>query len=100
VSRGGGGQSANGTAEWRTGALTRSLPDASAIESNSERVDFAPEILGRDYRRMQFAGGGIRRSSPSGEDARVFRSLSALTAAQEGQPAAPGAQNIQTPISP
>jgi hypothetical protein len=33
--------------------LTRSLPDASAIESNSERVDFAPEISGRDYRRMQ-----------------------------------------------
>jgi hypothetical protein len=49
----GGGQSANGTADWRTGALARSLPDASAIESNSERVDFAPEISGRDYRRMQ-----------------------------------------------
>jgi hypothetical protein len=64
----GGGQCANGTGDWRTGALTRSLPDASAMASNSERVDFAPEISARDYRRMQNSRAvGSAGRSPSGK---------------------------------
>ena len=83
MSRGGGGQSANGTADWRTGALTRSLPDARAMESNSERVDFAPEISERDYPPdAKFAGGGIRRSERFRGRRENVRSLSAVTAAQ------------------
>jgi hypothetical protein len=84
----GGGQCANGTGDWRTGALTRSLPDASAMASNSERVDFAPEISEattpgckiRGRRDPQVGALQGRRES--------VRSLSAVTAAQEGQPAA------------
>lgn len=102
----GGGQSANGTGDWRTGALTRSLPDASAMESNSERVDFAPEISERDYPRMQNSRA-VRSAgrSPSGEGARVLGHFRRSRRHKRGslQPSprqAPGAQNIQTPISP
>jgi hypothetical protein len=85
----GGGQCANGTGDWRTGALTRSLPDASAMASNSERVDFAPRNFGaRLPPDGKFAGGGIRRSEPFRGRRESVRSLSAVTAAQEGQPAA------------
>ena len=100
----GGGESANGTADWRTGALTGSPPDASAIESNSERVDFAPEISARDYRRMQNS-----RAVGSAGPALQWKARECLghfRRSRQGQPAAKPktgtrlAENIQTPISP
>ena len=101
----GGGESENGTAEWRSGALKRSFPDASAIESNSERVDFAPKFRGATIAGCKIRGRWDPQVEPFRGRRESVRSLSALTAAKRRslQPSprqALGAQNIQTPISP